>query len=402
MIRDERFAFVVVFFLFLSLTERAFAEERFLIKPMIETGYRIDSNFYNNSSNERTVSTLTISPGLEFGFETAKSQIKALGTFHFNYYNDLDDVPSGTEASNENNYAGYNLKVSGKTMLFTRITTGLDGHMIKTRNPEERDELDNFIDTEKYNINRFHPWIKYRISPRISAGIEIKTTGIDYAASSEYDSFLFRGKGRIYYEISKFTTVDLEYAQGEMDYESDALNYSSKKYGMNIVSGYKYFKLGAGVGYHERDFDQAGEDDMDTPYWHISIKGRNPSILSKGEKPRSYMSLEFKQDFNDTGFNNAYYRADRVTLILGHLFMEKIDARFRGYYQKSDYERFWITDREDDTLFFSLKLSYFLNRRFTLAMESGMESRDSSYDYFDYDNSFVQFELTFNYDLGSS
>ncbi len=82
--------------------------------------------------------------------------------------------------------------------------------------------------------------------------------------------------------------------------------------------------------------------------------------------------------------------------------MEKIDARFKGYYQKSDYENYWIANREDDTLFFSVMLSYFLNRRFALAMESGMESRDSSYDYYDYDNRFVLFKLTFNYDLGSS
>ncbi len=369
---------------------------------MIETDYRIDSNFYSANTDERTVSTLTISPGLEFGFETAKSQVKALGAFHLNYYNDLDNIPSGTEASDENNYAGYNLKLSAKTMLFTRITTGLESHMVKTRNPEERDELDNYIDTEKYKVNRFRPWLKYQISRRISAGIAVKTSGIDYTESSEYDSFLFEGKGRLYYEISKFTTVDLEYAQRDMDYDTDALNYVSKKYGMNIVSRYKYFKLDAGIGYHERVFDQVKEGDMDTPYWHISIKGQNPSVLGKDEKPRSYMTLEFTQDFNDTGFNNAYYRADRVTLVFGHLFMEKIDARFKGYYQKSDYENYWIANREDDTLFFSVMLSYFLNRRFALAMESGMESRDSSYDYYDYDNRFVLFKLTFNYDLGSS
>jgi hypothetical protein len=402
MIRYVRLASPMVFLIIVTCVGGGLAEERFLIKPGIGTDYRIDSNFYSDSTNERTVSTLTISPGLEFGFETAKSQVKAVGAFHFNYYDDLDNVPSGKEDSDENNYAGYNLKASAKTMLFTRITTGLEGQMVKTRNPDERDELDNFSDTEKYKVNRFHPWIKYRISPRISAGIEVKTTGIDYTESSDYDSFLFEGKGRLYYEISKFTTMDLMYSQGDMDYEADDLNYVSKKYGMNIVSHYKYFKLDAGIGFHERDFDQSGEDDMDTPYWHISVKGQNPSVLGKDEKPRSYMTLAFTQDFNDTGFNSAYYRADRVTLVFGHLFMEKINVRFKGYYQKSDYESYWLADREDDTLFFSIMCSYFLNRRFTLAMESGMETRDSSYDYYDYDNSFVLFKLTFNYDLGSS
>lgn len=403
MMREARSVFTAVLLIISAWTVVGVsAEERLLIKPMIETDYRIDSNFYYSNTDERTVSTLTISPGLESGFKTAKSQVKTLGTFHFNYYDDLDNLPAGTEASDENDYVGYDLELSAKTMLFTRIRTGLDGRMIKTRDSEERDEFDNSFDTEKYKINRFHPWIKYRISPRISAGMEINTTGINYAERSEYDSFLLKGRARLYYEISKFTTVDLEYSQGKMDYETDALNYDLKKYGMNIVSRYKYFKFNAGLGYHERHFDQIGEDDMDTPYWHIAIEGRNPPVLGKDEKPRSYMTLKFSQDFNNTGLNNAYYRANRVTLTLGHLFMEKIDARVKSYYQKSDYENSWIADREDDTLFLSLKLSYFLNRRFTLAMESGLESRDSSYDYYDYDNSFVLFKLTFNYDLGSS
>ena len=376
--------------------------DRFLIRPMIETDYRVDSNFYSDQSNERTVSTLTVSPGLEFGFRTEKSQVKALGVFNFNYYDDLESVPAGMTDSDENDYTGYNLKLSADTMLFTRITTGLEGSMIKTRNPEERDDLENFIDTEKYMINRFRPWIKYQITSRISAGVDINTTHIDYAAESEEDSFFLQVQGRVYYELNKFTTVDLAYSQSDMDYDMDSWDYSSKKYGVNVAGRFKYFELGAGAGYHERDFDQAGADDLNTPYWHICVKAQNPPELERDEKPRSYLTLEFTQDFNDTGDDNEYYRADRITLILGHLFMEKIDARLKGYYQISDYENSYHADREDDTVFLSVMLSYFLNRRFTLALESGIESRDSSIDYYDYDNSFVLFKLTFNYDLGSS
>ena len=404
MIRDARWIFTAVFLIVSAWTGGAWAGERFLIKPMIETDYRVDSNFYSDNSDERTVSTLTISPGLEGGFETEKSQIKAMGALNINYYDDLDDVPAGTKSADEINYTGYKFELSGKTMLFARITTGLEDRLVKTREPEERDELGNFIDTEEYIINRFHPWMKYQITPRISAGIEVDTTNIDYTSDSvwEVDSFLFEGKGRLYYEISKFITVDLEYLMGDMAYDRDGFDYSSKKYGVNIIGQYKYFKLDAGIGYHERKFDQAGVDDLSTPYWHISIEGQNPTVLGRDEKPRSYMTLKFTQDFNDVGYNNAYYRADRLTLILGHLFMGKIDAKIKGYYQKSDYENSWIEDREDDTLFLSVTLSYFLNRRFTLAMESGMESRDSSYDDYDYDNSFGLLKLIFNYDLGSS
>ena len=47
--------------------QSVFAGDKFIIKPIIMSSYEIDSNFYKTNTNERSVSTLTVSPGLEFG-----------------------------------------------------------------------------------------------------------------------------------------------------------------------------------------------------------------------------------------------------------------------------------------------------------------------------------------------
>ncbi len=395
----EKSLFWMFLFVFL-LSTRVYAGDKFIIKPVIESSYQVDTNFYKSDGSERTVSTITLSPGMEFGYRTEKSRVSARGFLNITAYDDLDDVPAGMTDSSENDYTGHDITLSADTMLFSRITAGLDDTWIRTRDPSERDEFDNFIDINEYSINRVRPWVKYKISDRFSAGLEFNNTSIDYSENFEEDSSQTGGKASLYYELSRFTIISFEYSRWEMDYDLISSDYTSSQYTAGFSTGFKYFKIQGGIGWHEREFDQAGFNDLDTISWNFSIKGQNPPELDAGEKPRSYISLGFAQDFNDTGIGNEYYRADRVTLVLGHLFMEKLDARIETYYQKSDYEDD-PADRIDDTYFFSGTVTYFVNQWFTLALESGIEARDSSVPGYDYDNAFVFFGITFNYDLGS-
>lgn len=376
------------------------AGDKFIIKPVMDTSCRIDTNFYKSDTGERTVRTLTISPGLKFGYSTGKSTVTARGSLNIVSYDDLDSVPSGIADSDENDYTGHDITLSADTVLFTRITAGLDDTWMKTRNPSERDKFDNFTDINEYAINRLRPWLRYRISDRISAGIEYNNTLIDYSDDLEEDSSQSGVSAKLYYELSRLTTIDLEYSAWRMDYDLISSDYTSSQYRINFSSRFKYFKFAGGLGYQERDFDQAGLNSIDTVSWDISIKGQNPPDLGIDERPRSYISLDFAQNFNDTGNGNEYYLADRVTLLLGHLFMEKLDASIESYFQKSDYKDTLI-NRQDDTYSFSGKIAYFINQWFTLTLTSGFESRNSSVSTYDYDNTFVQLLLTFNYNLGS-
>ena len=378
----------------------ASAGDRFIIRPVIDTSCIIDTNFYKTNTNTRTVSTLTMSPGVEFGYRTEKSRVLVKAFLNITAYDDLDSVPTGTADSNENDYTGHNVMVSADTMLFTRITAGVDDTWINTRNPSERDKFDNFTDINEYAINRLRPWLKYRISDRFSAGLEFNNTRIDYSADANEDSSQSGGKLNLFYELSKFTTIDLEYSLWKMDYDLTSSDYTSREYRMNFSSKFKYFQFAGGAGFHERQFDTPGLNDIKTLSWDISIKGQNPPEPGVDERPRSYMSLTFAQNFNNTGNGNDYYRADRVTLVLGHLFMEKLDAGVVTFFQKSTYEND-LQSRRDNTWSLSGSVSYFVNEWLTLSLKSGIESRDSSVAANDYDNTFVMFHITFNYNLGS-
>ena len=380
--------------------QSVFAGDKFIIKPIIMSSYEIDSNFYKTNTNERSVSTLTVSPGLEFGYRTEKSKVAARGMINAVYYDDLNSVPAGKADSDNNDYTGHSLTLSADTQLYTRITMGLDDTWINTRNPSELDRFDNFTDINEYMINRVRPWVKYKITDRISAGFEFNHASIEYNAAGLEDSSNTGGKINLYYEMSRFTIIDLEYSLKKMDYGLSSSDYDSNEYRVNFASGFKYFKFSGGLGYHKRDFDQAGLNDMETLSWDLSIKGRNPPDTSSGDRPRSYIDIGFAQNFNDTGNGDEYYRADRFSLIMGHLFMEKIDVKLNAYYQKSEYEGS-LSNRQDDTYFFSSAISYFMNEWLTLNLSAGIETRDSSIAANDYDNTFVIFRITFNYNLGS-
>ena len=380
-----------VVLIFILSVQPAYAGDRFIIKPMITSSYEIDSNFYRTDTHTRSVRTLTLSPGLEFGYRTEKSRVAAKGMVNLVYYDDLDTVPSGLADSDENNYTGHWLTLSADTRLFTRITLGLDDTWITTRNPDERDRFDNFTDVNKYMINRIRPWIKYKITDRLSTGFEFKNTDINYNVSTLEDSSETGGKIKLYYEVNKFTTLDLEYALTRMNYDLTSSDYDSDEYRVNFSTRFKYFEFAGGLGYHKRQFDQAGLNDIGTISWDLSVKGKTR---------KSDIDLSFAQNFNDTGNGNEYYRADRISLALGHMFMEKIDVRLDTYYQKSAYEGA-MSNRDDDTWYLSVGVSYSMNEWLTLKLKSGLESRDSSIALNDYDNSFVMFTITFNYNLGS-
>ncbi len=126
----------------LFFSSAALAGDKFIIKPIIDTRYMVDSNFYKTSTSERKISTLTISPGVEFGYGTEKSKVAVKALLNQTYYDDLDTVPAGSLSSDENDYTGHHVTLSADTQLFTRITAGIDDTWIDTRSPSELDELE--------------------------------------------------------------------------------------------------------------------------------------------------------------------------------------------------------------------------------------------------------------------
>lgn len=386
-----------ILFLFNS---SGFCDDKFIIKPFISSSYQIDSNFFRTKDSEREVRTFTVSPGIEFGYQTAKSSIYAKGHLNQVWYDDLDTVPPGLAESDENEYTGHNLVLSADSRLFTRISVGVDNTWINTRVPEERDALDNFTDVNEYTLNIFRPQIKYRVSDRFALALEYKNKHIDYHSDADEDSSTGGVTTRLLYELNRRTTMDLEYRYWKNDYDLDSSDYTSDQYRVNLSRQMKYFNFKGGIGYHKREFEDADLDDIDTLSWSFNILGRNPPNPDAGERPRSYMQFRFEQNFNDAGEGDEYYIANRVSLNLGHLFLEKIDARIEGYIQNSDYKND-VQGRDDDTYSLSGTLTYFTTDRLTLSVKAGYQERDSNIDINDYNNTYALFKITFNYDLGS-
>ncbi len=371
--------------------------ENLIIKPVIDTSCIIESNYYKSQTNERSVRTFVLSPGLEFVYKTKKSSISAIVFISVIDYEDLSSVPAGTADSNDNDYVGHKIDLSAQTQLFTRITTGVDAGRSITRDPSEQERLSNSVDVDKYSITQVSPWLRYQLSDRFSSRVSYDDIRIDYSSDTREDSVQSGGTAGLEYELSDFTTIGLEYSLWKKDYDFTSSDYTSREYRANFFSKFKYFGFSGGAGFHEREFDQPGLNDIHEVSWDIGVIGRNPAELGDGEKPRSYMNLGFSQNFNNTAIGNEYYRGNRVTLALGHLFMEKIDARIDAYYQRSDYEG-ELTDRKDDTCFLSGSISYFFKKRFELTLKTGTESRTSSDVAYEYDNAFVFLGLTVNHD----
>ena len=47
----------------------------FIVTPKIAVGWQVDSNYWKSEDNEQEVFTYLIQPGIELGYETAKSLI---------------------------------------------------------------------------------------------------------------------------------------------------------------------------------------------------------------------------------------------------------------------------------------------------------------------------------------
>ncbi len=112
------------------------------------------------------------------------------------------------------------------------------------------------------------------------------------------------------------------------------------------------------------------------------------------------MLFSISQNYNDTAIDNDYYIATRFNAAIGHLFLEKLNVKLKGYYQNSDYQNN-TDDREDNTYAISCRLDYLRNEILSIGIESGFETRDSSESINNYDNSFILISIKLNFNLGS-
>ena len=67
----------------------------FIVTPKIAVGWQADSNYWKSEDGEQEVFTYLIQPGIELGYETAKSLVSLNYTANAFFFDDQDSVPAG-------------------------------------------------------------------------------------------------------------------------------------------------------------------------------------------------------------------------------------------------------------------------------------------------------------------
>ena len=208
--------------------------------------------------------------------------------------------------------------------------------------PTAYDRLSDSIELEEYNINRLTPMVFYDFENRFSAGLRFRRTDLWYKNENDNDSVEHRIIGNLLYNPTRTSTFDLDLQHWWMDYDNIENDYISDQIKFIYQKRYKYFAFDAGVGYHMRDYDNPDIEDGDTIAYKFSVLAQNPPppegrrhLGNQFVRSRTHGYLAFERNFNNYG---ADYIAHRLTADVGHVFVGKIQARIRGYYQMSAYE----------------------------------------------------------------
>ena len=203
--------FLPVALLILCLPLNGHAVDKFTIKPKISASWQTDSNFHKAETNKKEVYTYLVQPGIEFGYQTAKSRILLDYTLNAYYYDDRDDVPAGQKAQSENDFFGHTARLGARTQPFSRLVLGLDEIFYKTQDAGLSDDLSNAVDRDKYYINQVTPLLIYNFGPIFSAGLKYQNTELNYSADTREDHSEHRGIFDLVYNFTRLTSLDLEY-----------------------------------------------------------------------------------------------------------------------------------------------------------------------------------------------
>jgi len=396
--------FTIVVIFSLSFSTISFGADKFNLRPKLAASWQTDSNFYKAEATKKEVYTYLVQPGLEFGYETAKSLILLDYTLNAYYYDDQDNIPAGQPAADEDDYVGHTFNFQAKTKPFDRLTLGLDNSFHKTRDPAQSDVSSNSVSRDKYSINRLTPLIFYDFENRFSLGLRYRNTQTDYDLSTNEDSKEHRGMLDLSYNFSETASFGMQYQRWDRDYDLTTSDYTSDKVMLILKKQFKHFTFAAEGGYHERDFDDAALERSHTYPYRVVVSGQNPPAPER--RPRSSVSIAFEQDFNDSGTGDSYYQAHRLKLKASHIFLAKIKVAVSGSYQNSDYQRTTGTTpagttelRDDDTYTINGSIGYLFTDMLTFSIGSGYEDRDSNISGKSYDNTSIWARLDFEYDF---
>jgi hypothetical protein len=400
-----RFLLFTIFLIIVSIPAEGLSQGKVNIKPTISASWRMDDNFYRSETNEKEVYTYLLSPGIELGYETAKSLVSLSYNLNAYYYDDQDPLVPGALPADNQDYVGHGGNFIAKTRPTDRILLGLEESYYKTRDPAASDIFSEPTDREKYYINRLTPSIFYDFGAKFSAGIRYRDTRTNYYAATREDSTEKRPMFDLVYNFNEKTSLDLEYQHWTRDYNGGTSDYVSNQGKLIFRKQYHYFGLEAGGGYHKREFEDPTLKDINIFTYRFGLMGQNPPALEG--MPRSYLSFVAERNVNNQGSGDTYFKDNSFTLMFGYVYMEKVPLDIMVNYQTRGYKMtYGLTSsgttalRDDDIYKMEGGIGYILKEWLILRVTAGYEKRDSNIVGRNYKNNYYIARLDFNYSLG--
>ncbi len=379
--------YAVLFCLILGFTAQgAFAEGRMIFKPVLELGWKMDSNFHKSETNAKEVYTYNVKPGFKFGYTTGKSTVSFDYFANVLRYDDQDTIPAGQLKADDYDYVGHNAMFSAQAQATDRLLVGLDNKFLKSSDPASADANSNAVDRFRYTMNNLSPRLLYKFGDKYGLGLKYTNSSTDYsddAVGQGEDSDEDRGTFTLFYYFTPKTSFNLDYQIWTRDYAKTTSDYDSQQVMANVKHQLNKVILNAGAGYQTREFDISTEPDIESFVWKVGLTGK---------LPKTSMNLSLSQNFNDSGSGDTYYTTTRLDARFTYLALEKINFILGGSLQNADYE---TSTREDDRWLVSLGADYLINDTFSVGFEGGKEERDSNAVGKDFENDYVMFNIKY-------
>lgn len=363
------------------------------VQPFVSFEAKNNSNFWKSASEEVSVNTYHVAPGIALQYMAAKTEVVLDGGVDAYWYDDRDSAPEGGRAASDDDFIGATFMGQLAHQLTDRVKLGVTDRFHITRDPSRAENNSNSTSRNKYTINYLEPNVHYGFGEKLGLKIKYRNTYTDYSDSGE-DSREHRGIFDLYYNLNRRAVAYLDYSVWGRTFDGDSSDYQSHFVSLNYEHKFNFFSIKGGGGYHNRSFDDERED-IDIFSWNLRILGKDPGSSEK--TTRSLVSLRIGQEINDGGTENNYFTASYIRATGGLRFIERLGAYLAVEYQNSDYE---VGERDEDTYLVSARLAYDVSDHVSLSIKAGVQSRDSNQESSDYDDVFVGASLDFRYDTG--
>ena len=348
------------------------------LTPFISQKFEYESNVFQAPSEEQDDVIFTTIPG--FILELARSELTLSLGYRAEILRFLDLTSQDT--------VHHVVALQGRLEL-PRTLLSLRGDVIDTSEPPGT-ELTGRIDSLTL---RAVPEVEYRLTARLSAGLNYAWTRVDYESQfDELDRDEHLVGGSVFWKFRPTADIGLNYSYGWLDFDSATERDATRHLVTVVLRGDLTAKLSSTLrgGYEHRDGDL--ED------FQGYVMG---GALTYRPGARTSIVLGLERSLQESIFaGNAFYVTTVGVLSVEHQFRPRLSARVSATLANNDYPNSETIDGEtrvrNDWIYgFGAGVDYELVRWLRLGVQYNYEQRDSNFRAFDFTDHRAALTVTF-------